>query len=52
MVMSGCCYRSLTEQKFDEIGFLAIAQSEHVRGYGTRLMAQAKERTKKLGSEF
>ena len=49
VVISRCCYRPFTEQKFDEIVFLAIFQSAHMREYGTRLMAKIKARTKKLG---
>lgn len=49
IVMGGCCYRPFREQKFAEIAFLAISQVEQVRGYGTRLMAQTKERAKQLG---
>jgi histone acetyltransferase len=49
VVMGGCCYRPFKEQGFAEIAFLAISQSEQVRGYGTRLMAQTKERAKRLG---
>jgi histone acetyltransferase len=48
-VMGGCCYRPFPEQGFAEIAFLAISQMEQVRGYGTRLMAQTKERAKMLG---
>lgn len=48
-VMGGCCYRPFLEQGFAEIAFLAISQMEQVRGYGTRLMAQTKERAKRLG---
>lgn len=48
-VMGGCCYRPFHEQKFGEIAFLAISQTEQVRGYGTRLMAQTKERAKAIG---
>lgn len=49
IVMGGCCYRPFPEQGFAEIAFLAISQLEQVRGYGTRLMAQTKERAKSLG---
>lgn len=49
VVMGGCCYRPFTEQKFGEIAFLAISHTEQVRGYGTRLMAQTKERAKCIG---
>lgn len=49
VVMGGCCYRPFHEQKFGEIAFLAISHTEQVRGYGTRLMAQTKERAKALG---
>lgn len=49
MVMGGCCYRPFFEQKFGEIAFLAISHTEQVRGYGTRLMAQTKERAKNIG---
>lgn len=48
-VMGGCCYRPFKEQKFAEVAFLAISQTEQVRGYGTRLMAQVKERAKRCG---
>lgn len=48
VVMGGCCYRPFCEQKFAEIAFLAISHTEQVRGYGTRLMAQTKERAKQL----
>lgn len=48
-VMGGCCYRPFLDQGFAEIAFLAISQMEQVRGYGTRLMAQTKERAKRLG---
>lgn len=48
-VMGGCCYRPFEDQKFGEIAFLAISQTEQVRGYGTRLMAQTKERAKRIG---
>lgn len=48
-VMGGCCYRPFPDQKFAEIAFLAISHTQQVRGYGTRLMAQTKERAKKLG---
>lgn len=49
IVMGGCCYRPFRDQQFAEIAFLAISQVEQVRGYGTRLMAQTKERAKSLG---
>eukprot|EP00871_Galdieria_phlegrea_P004236 jgi/Galph1/4813/GphlegSOOS_G3447.1 len=49
VVMGGCCYRPFLQEKFAEIAFLAISDSEQVRGYGTRLMAYTKERTKQLG---
>lgn len=49
IVMGGCCYRPFYEQKFGEIAFLAISHTEQVRGYGTRLMAQTKERAKEIG---
>lgn len=52
IVMGGCCYRPFHEQKLGEIAFLAISQTEQVRGYGTRLMAQTKERAKSIGLEF
>ena len=45
-------YRPFTEKKFGQIGFLAISQSEHVRGCGMRLMARTKRRAKKLSSVF
>lgn len=48
-VMGGCCYRPFADQKFGEIAFLAISHTEQVRGYGTRLMAQTKERAKNIG---
>ncbi|PXF46557.1 Histone acetyltransferase GCN5 [Gracilariopsis chorda] len=48
VVMGGCCYRPFPDQKFAEIAFLAISQTEQIRGYGTRLMAQTKERAKQL----
>lgn len=48
IVMGGCCYRPFREQKFAEIAFLAISHTVQVRGYGTRLMAQTKERAKQL----
>ena len=44
VVMVGGYYRPSTEQKSGEVGFLAIFQSEHVRGCGTRLFARTKER--------
>ena len=37
VVMRGRYYRPFTEQEFGEIGFLAICQTEHVRGYDSRL---------------
>lgn len=49
VVMGGCCYRPFAEQGFAEIAFLAISHTEQVRGYGTRLMAQTKERAKNIG---
>lgn len=49
VVMGGCCYRPFHEQEFGEIAFLAISHTEQVRGYGTRLMAQTKERAKRIG---
>lgn len=49
VVMGGCCYRPFKDQKFGEIAFLAISHTEQVRGYGTRLMAQTKERAKRIG---
>lgn len=52
VVMGGCCYRPFSEQKLGEIAFLAISQTEQVRGYGTRLMAQTKERAKSIGLDF
>lgn len=51
-VMGGCCYRPFFEQKLGEIAFLAISQTEQVRGYGTRLMARTKERAKDIGLDF
>lgn len=52
IVMGGCCYRPFNEQGFGEIAFMAISQTQQVRGYGTRLMAQTKERAKKIGLKF
>lgn len=49
IVMGGCCYRPFPDQKFGEIAFLAISQNVQVQGYGTRLMAQTKERAKSIG---
>lgn len=49
LVMGGCCYRPFQQQRFAEIAFLAISHTEQVRGYGTRLMAQTKERAKRMG---
>uniref|UniRef100_A0A6T6CJQ9 histone acetyltransferase n=1 Tax=Compsopogon caeruleus TaxID=31354 RepID=A0A6T6CJQ9_9RHOD len=48
-VMGGCCYRPFPQQKFGEIAFLAISHVQQVQGYGTRLMAQTKERSKAIG---
>jgi len=48
-VMGGCCYRPFPTQKFGEIAFLAISHVQQVQGFGTRLMAQTKERAKALG---
>lgn len=48
-VMGGCCYRPFPDQEFGEIAFLAISHTEQIRGYGTRLMAQTKERAKRIG---
>lgn len=33
IVMGGCCYRPFFDQKLGEIAFLAISQTEQVRGY-------------------
>mmetsp|Transcript_28922 Transcript_28922/g.72666 ORF Transcript_28922/g.72666 Transcript_28922/m.72666 type:complete len:498 (+) Transcript_28922:3549-5042(+) len=52
IVMGGCCYRPFPAQGFGEIAFMAISQNEQVRGYGTRLMAQTKERAKALGLKY
>lgn len=49
VVMTAGCCSPFMEQKLAENGFLATFQSEHVRGYGTKLMSRTKERTKKLG---
>ena len=44
----GCvCYRPNVQQKFAEIAFLAVDSSEQVRGHGTRLMNELKERVKR-----
>ncbi|GFH24633.1 uncharacterized protein HaLaN_22464, partial [Haematococcus lacustris] len=42
-VMGGITYRAFTPQGFGEIAFCAIASSEQVKGYGTRLMNYTKE---------
>lgn len=48
MVILGYCYHPFTGQKFGEIGFLAISQTEDVCEYGTRLVDRTKERKNKL----
>ena len=48
-VMSECCDRTFTRQKFGEIGFLVVSQAENVRGHDTKLTVQTKERMEKLG---
>lgn len=41
-VLGGITYRRFPEQKLGEIAFCAVAASEQVRGFGTRLMNNAK----------
>ena len=43
VLMRGRYYRPFTDQEFGEIGFLAICQSEHVRGYDSRLIVRNTE---------
>ena len=46
-VIGGVCYRPNAQQGFAEIAFLAVDSAEQVRGHGTRLMNELKERVKK-----
>ncbi len=51
-IIGGICYRMYRDQRFAEIAFLAISQSEQYKGYGTRLMNKMKESMQKQGIEF
>ena len=53
VVCGGICYRPYYAEKFAEIAFCAIAASQQVKGYGTRLMNQMKNyAVRKEGLEF
>ena len=52
LVIGGICYRPNSQQKFAEIAFCAIDSSEQVRGHGTRLMNELKERVKKQNISY
>lgn len=45
-VIGGVCFRPFFDQGFAEIVFLAITNTEQVKGYGTRLMNHLKEHVK------
>jgi histone acetyltransferase len=47
-VIGGVCYRPYMQQRFAEIAFLAISSQEQVRGYGTALMNELKNRVQKM----
>ena len=42
-IVGGICYRVFSEQNFAEVVFLAISQTEQIKGYGTRLMTKYKD---------
>jgi histone acetyltransferase len=48
MVIGGVCFRPFFTQGFAEIVFLAITNTEQVKGYGTRLMNHLKEQVKMM----
>jgi histone acetyltransferase len=45
-VLGGITYRPFTHRNFAEIVFCAIASTEQVQGYGSRLMCHVKEYVK------
>ena len=47
-VIGGVCFRPFFDQGFAEIVFLAITNTEQVKGYGTRLMNHLKEHVKSM----
>jgi histone acetyltransferase len=47
-VIGGVCFRPFFDQGFAEIVFLAITNTEQVKGYGTRLMNHLKEHVKTM----
>lgn len=51
-VIGGVCFRPFFQRKFAEIVFLAVASSEQVKGYGTRLMNHLKEFVRHRGINF
>lgn len=51
-IIGGCVFRPFKTQKFAEIVFLAIATSEQVKGYGTRLMNKLKDHAQNEGLNY
>eukprot|EP01038_Epipyxis_sp_PR26KG_P010112 gene10112-13590_t len=45
-IIGGICYRPYFDQKFGEIAFCAVNSTEQVRGYGTLMMNELKNRVK------
>jgi len=48
-VIGAICFRPFFSQGFAEIVFCAVTSSEHVKGYGTRIMNHLKEHVKTEG---
>lgn len=51
-VIGGVCFRPFFAKKFAEIVFLAVTNTEQVKGYGTRLMNHLKDFVRSRGIEY
>lgn len=51
-IVGAICYRAYHEMKFAEIAFCAVAQSQQVKGYGTKLMNLLKMHAVTEGVEY
>ncbi|XP_075591215.1 uncharacterized protein LOC142598143, partial [Dermatophagoides farinae] len=52
VVVGGICFRPFYASKFAEIVFLAVTNTEQVKGYGTRLMNHTKEYLRHRGINY
>eukprot|EP01053_Blabericola_migrator_P008394 Blabericola_migrator_1__8393@NODE_436_length_8493_cov_87_644434_g342_i0_p2_GENE_NODE_436_length_8493_cov_87_644434_g342_i0NODE_436_length_8493_cov_87_644434_g342_i0_p2_ORF_typecomplete_len585_score97_40Bromodomain/PF00439_25/6e28Acetyltransf_1/PF00583_25/1_1e04Acetyltransf_1/PF00583_25/1_9e03Acetyltransf_1/PF00583_25/2_6e10Acetyltransf_10/PF13673_7/3_5e03Acetyltransf_10/PF13673_7/1_6e03Acetyltransf_10/PF13673_7/6e10Acetyltransf_7/PF13508_7/4_5e03Acetyltransf_7/PF13508_7/2_8e06Acetyltransf_9/PF13 len=51
-VIGGVCFRPFFAKRFAEIVFLAVTNTEQVKGYGTRLMNHLKDFVRSRGIEY